>query len=211
MENLLANFLFQYKYCPLPGIGTLVLSETEASYEYSEKSVSSPQAIIRLKNSELDPHPFEQYVSQVKSITEDEATRVINQFSEKLQNLDAYAELKVPCVGKFFVDADGQINFKQIPFPQYLRQPVHAEKVIRPDATHSILVGDKESNSAIMTEYYSTEPLKKKRTWQLAALLLFLLGLGTIAFYYFGEHRSGLYNTSKARLQEEPSTYTIPK
>ncbi len=212
MEHLIATFLFQYKYCPLPAIGKLSLTEKPALVAHGAKLIDPPQPVITLVQGEFDTDDFLAYISHVERIEKEEAQSRLQRFCKQLQGLDSYAETRIPNTGKFYVNAEGNLVFRHSTFPTIFQDSVPAEKVIHPDASHTLLVGDKESSTSQMTEYYNIEEPVPQKKWWIAVIVLALTALLIIFFYYSNNPNTGMFgNTAKPALQEEPQTYTTPK
>jgi hypothetical protein len=81
----------------------------------------------------------------------------------------------------------GEIHFESIAPASYL-QPVPAVRVIRQDAQHAILVGDKETTTQDMSELLSEGTVIEKESWWVYALILFAVALVLLFFHFF---RSG--------------------
>lgn len=212
LEHLIASYLFRNKLCPLPNIGKLVITQTPATVSQGAKRIEAPQCQIELVPGEYPTEDFVTYISSVKQIEKNDAREKLERFCEKLQSLDAFAETKIPHTGKFYINAEGALFFKHTTFPPTLLEAVPAEKVIHPDSSHSLLVGDRESNTTLMTEYFNVEEPAPRERWWIAALLLALVGLAVVSLYYFNGDKSGLFgNASKTPLREAPQTYSTPK
>ena len=202
MEELLATYLFQNKSCPLPGVGSLSIGDNTAYYVLGEKQIHPPMPYISFSPAERSTDDLVKFISTRTDISNDEAARQLGVYCAKLNSLDAYAESELPFAGKFYVDVEGSLVFKAIHFPEDFLAPLHAEKMIHPEATHNILVGDKESNSALMTQFYSESPLKRDRWW-IWAIVLFLIASISIIIYYTGDTVAG-----KVPVKETQRTYT---
>jgi hypothetical protein len=210
MEELIALYLFQNKTCPLPGVGTLSVTEQTASFEMVEKQVLPPLPVISFSPAERSPEDFLQFISRQANIPVQESTKRLEAYCEGLRTLDAYAEEKIPGTGKFYINEEGSLVFRQEELPGYLLPPVAAERIIHPESTHAILVGDKESNSALMTEFYSeAEPAKKSRWW-IWALLLSLLAIAVIVIYFNDGGNGTFGNATKVPAQTAAPTYKQP-
>lgn len=212
MEHLIAGYLYQSKSCPLPYIGKLALKETPASISPGAKLIEPGQHQITLLHGDYSPDGFVNYISAIEQIEGEEAMVRLQTFCNQLLNLDSFAEVRIPCTGKFYINAEGNLVFKHSPYPTFFLDAVPAEKVMHPDSSHSILVGDKESNSTLMTEYYNEEEVSAPRRWWIGALLLALVGLAVISLYFVNESDAGIFgNATKTPLREAPQTYTTPK
>ena len=212
MEHLIATYLLQNKSCALPGIGKLSLAEKLALVSPGAKLIEAPHQYITLQHGDFASNEFVNYISAVKRIDEEEARSQLQRFCNQLQTLDSFAETKIPNTGKFYVNAEGSLVFKQAAYPTIFLDTITAEKVIHPDANHLLLVGDKESNTTLMTEYYNVQEPAPQKKWWIAALLMALVGLSVICVYYFNEKSSGMFgNATKTPVQQAPQFYTTPK
>lgn len=212
MEHLIASYLFQNNHCPLPGIGKLTLTERPATISHGAKLIHPPQPAISLVHGEFSQDDFLNYVCAVEKIDESEANKKLQRYCSYLQSLDSFAEAKIPNAGKFYVNAEGNLVFKHSPLPQQFLDNIHAEKVIHPDASHTLIVGDKESSTSLMTEYYNVEEPAPRKKWWIAALILALVGITVILLYAFNEKNAGFFgNATKPVVPEATKTYTTPK
>lgn len=211
MEHLIADYLFKHRNCPLPGIGCLHINQQPASFILGEQQVTPPIPVISFSSQEKSSKSFIQFIAYNKGLQLPEAEKQLTDYCHSLDSLDAYSEKLIPAIGKFYVNAEGGLIFKPVNLPEELLPPVQALKVIHPDATHAIMVGDKESNSAIMTEYYSEAAPVKKRRWWIAAVILALIAIITIVVYFFNDRNGMFGNAQKTAPAAEPKTYSIPK
>lgn len=212
MEHLIANYLFRNNSCPLPSIGKLVLTEIPATVSLGAKRIEAPQSQIALVQGDFPAEDFVKYISSVEHVENDVARSRLQSFCEHLQKLDSYAETKIPNTGKFYVNAEGSLVFKHSAYPSFFLEAIPAEKVIHPDSSHSLLVGDTESNNVLMTEFFNVEDPAPRSRWWIAALLLAIVGLAIISLYYVNETNAGIFgNATKTPLPEAPQTYTTPK
>lgn len=199
------------KNCPLPGLGTLLIHNRTALYMQSEKYLTPPLPYISFSPVENPSLDFVDHTAKKLSVSKEEAMNIINTFCLKLNNLDSFSEVEIPLAGKFYIDAEGSLVFKPVHFPEVFLAPVPAERISHPEATHSILVGDTESNSALMTEYYSeSEPASTSRWW-IPALVLALLSILVIAAYFISnDNTNTVGNATKLKAGKEEKTYKIP-
>src|SRR5206468_9132257 len=91
-------------------------------------------------------------------------------------------------VGIFKKDVGGDIVFEPYAPPYELFPPVKAERIIRADATHSILVGDKEKTNYEMTELLNDETYVEKESWWIYALILAAIGLSILFFHLYSNN-----------------------
>lgn len=196
MQQLIASFLFQNRSCPLPGLGTLSLTETEAVADFSNKTITPPLSEIHFEPGETNRDDLLAYMARSTNTPVNEANAALDHFCAELKNdISTKATANLDGIGNFYVDGNGKMKFSQSPLPQYFLDPVSAERVIHPNAEHLILVGDKESTNTLMTEYFSEESPVKDRWW-IWALLLGGIGLIILLFYFNDMDRGSLFGNA---------------
>ena len=85
-------------------------------------------------------------------------------------------------MGTFTKVTNGLINFSAISLDSDFIPAVRAEKVIRQEAVHEILVGDQQSTNIEMEEYFNNNKSTIER-WKISAIVLFSISLLLILFY----------------------------
>jgi hypothetical protein len=195
MHQLIASYLFQNKTCPLPGLGTLLLTAGNAESDFFGKTIKAPEPVIVFETKENDASNLLDYIAAKTNST---VFQAIDKLGQLCNNLKGAAISNNPAtldgVGNFFSDASGNINFKPLALPFSFFQPVKAERVIHPEAEHNILVGDKETTNTVMTEYFSEEeetPAKKDRWW-IWVIILSAIALLALLFYANGASVSSM-------------------
>jgi hypothetical protein len=187
MHHLIASYLFQNKTCPLPGLGTLSLTTGNAEPDFAGKTIKAPEPVIVFETKENDASNLLDYIAAKTNST---VFQTIDKLGQLCNNLKGAAISNNPAalngVGNFFTDASGHINFKPVELPLSFFQPVKAERVMHPEAEHTILVGDKETTSTVMTEYFNEEEPVKKDRWWIWAIILGAIALLAILFYANG-------------------------
>ncbi len=210
MEELIAAYLFQHHYCPVPGRGQLVIKEKPACYVLGEKKLYPPIPFIEFNSQPCSSDDLLNYISLRLQVPVEAARQGLDNYSARLEKLDAFAEMVIPGAGKFYTTTEGELVFKSISAVEHFRPPVHAERVIHPQATHAILVGDKESNSAQMAEFYSESTRVTGGKWWIGALLLFIIAIAMIIMYYSDRGTENWGNGNPVPAAEEHPTYNTP-
>ncbi len=194
MHHLIASYLFQNKTCPLPGLGTLMITTTLAETDFSNTTINAPVPVITFETKDNDAGNLLDYIAAKTSST---VFQAIDQLGQLCNNLKAAAisnnAAVLNGVGDFFTDTSGNINFKPLVLPSSFFYPVKVAWVIHPEAEHHILVGDKETTNTEMTEYFNEEevPVKKDRWW-IWAIVLGVIALLALLFYANGAGISGM-------------------
>ena len=183
MHDLIASYLLQNKSCPLPGLGNLSVTTTGARTDFSNNVIIAPVSSIQFEAGETDTASLLTWLARQSNAEKQEVARTLDNFCSQLKNdvaKDSGANLEG--VGNFVVDSEGDINFTPIELPKHLMQPVTAARVIRLDAEHNILVGDKQTTNTEMTEYFNEEEPKKDRWW-IWAIVLGAIAVALVVFY----------------------------
>ncbi len=190
MEDLIEQYLFQYNQCPLPSIGSLHMKDASAISWHGDNKLSAPVPYIELTETENPADHFIRFIATRKKISRGEASILLQQYCADLLKLTAYKEMKLQNAGRFYIDTYGKLVFKQEAAPKEFLPSVQAQRVLHPKtATHNIRVGDTETTSAVMTEFYSDKGKTKKDFWWIWAFAL--MAIAAVALYfYFKDHQT---------------------
>ena len=208
MQQLIANYLFQYKNCPLPQIGTLHILSASATSEIGTQKIIPPLHTISFSKVITDGKNLTEFIAANKKISIDEAAYQLKNISEEITNLKEVQEFALAGVGVFLRSQNDNLIFNQVQTDVPFAQPVYAERVIHPDDSHAILVGDKETDRNTMTEFFTeTEPVKKNKWWIWAAAF-FVLSIVLIFVYLNNENQNKSFGIShKYELNEASKQY----
>ena len=169
MDYLIAPTLFQNKTCRLPGIGTLNIITASAESDFINSQIKAP-------------------LPSVVFIAELEDADVYNEFtalSELIKrDIDEVGSVTLIGIGDLVKGAESTISFLPQQLSQVFVPAVVAKRVVRQDAEHAILVGDKQTTNTVMTEYF-VEDISAKLVyhWWAAAIILGIVGLAIVAYY----------------------------
>jgi hypothetical protein len=193
MHRLIASYLFQNKSCPLPGLGTLSMVAGKAELDFLNTAIKAPATRIVFEAKESDASNLLDYIATKTDSTVLQTIERLGHFCHSLKTATmANHPATLDGVGNFFTDSSGNINFKCNHLPAIFLQPVTAERVIHPQAEHQILVGDKETTSTVMTEYYTETPVVKNRWWIWAIVLGAIAAIG-ILIYLNSDNASAMF------------------
>lgn len=188
MEALIEQYLFQYKKCPLPNIGLLQINEGHAVAWHGDNKLSAPVPQIAFSKTEIPAEHFIAFIAAQKKISLGEASLSLQKYCDDLGKLDAYKEMKLEQVGRFYIDQSGALVFKQDALPKELLPSVTIQRISRSKmASHNIRVGDTETTSEVMTEFYSDKEVVKKDHWWIGAFIL-AIATAAILYLYFKDH-----------------------
>jgi hypothetical protein len=211
MEKLLTAYLYQYKNCPLPGIGSLLLNPGHAEFLPGQKRMLAPMPFIELSNKEVSTGSLLNFITGQKNINTAEAVEMLNNYCGRITQLDLNEELPFSSTGSFYKDDNGNLHFKTVSLPAAYFPEVVAERVIHPDVAHNILVGDTETNSTAMTELLNTGEEKKRSRWWIAAVSLGVIAAIALLIYFTHHNSGGMFgNIKPVKASQSSKTYLTP-
>ena len=192
MEYHLAEFLLLKRYCPLGQVGHLLISKSPASFRPADKQMAAPVLTVQFSPALLDASEFVEFISSKDSCTSEAAAQGCSSFFNSLLSLSGTGEVVIPGIGRFFVGPSGALQFRQQTIQSAFSPSVPAEKVIRANSSHSVLVGEREVASSEMAGKLKntgrlTNPVYNYIAWFLAVLSLGLIGW-YISQYGFSTH-----------------------
>jgi hypothetical protein len=185
IQKLLASYLFQNRSCPLAGMGNLSIVQSPAISDFGNKKIIAPTATIQFSPAATNTDDLLAYLAHKTNTIQGHMGEAYEAFCKKLASeLHSGSPVDMEGIGQFNIDAGGNITFQSVNVPAAFLPSVTAERVIHPEAEHSILVGDKETTNTVMTEYFNEEPVVKDRWW-IWAIVLAALAIGTLIIYYY--------------------------
>jgi hypothetical protein len=186
MYDILNKYLFLNKSIPVPGLGTICMDNLPATIDASTRTIHPPTHRFRFdKFFDSPDKELFTYLSAQQNISDYEALRQYNDFAYSLRDrLNYFREASWEGLGILKKDDMGEIHFESsISNPLFL-QPVPAEKVVRANAKHMLLVGDRERSSGEMSDWFAEEPVHGNRLWWLVALIGGIAAAMIIMFHF---------------------------
>jgi len=210
MQSIITSYIIQKRECSLPHLGSLKFIRHHAVLDIADKQLSPPaeEIVFNESSDQLSP-TLTEYVSSVENISTNEAEEKINTWClNQRMILDNNGELVFESLGTIRTDASGKIFFKKKKGIIFY-EPVKAEPVIRKDAEHTVLVGDKETTSSAMNEFYREEVPQEKDKWRIIALVAGIAAI-LILIFYFSTHsfsEKGISNQKTFDIKQPAPTY----
>ncbi len=162
-----------------------------AGSDFVNRVILAPGQDVRLVSKAADPSPLIHYIAANQQLNYTDAEQALQDCCSTITaKLGMGESVTFPGLGTLMQDEKGYYQFVMMPLPDAFERPVPAERVIHPAAEHQVLVGDRETTSTAMADYYAAAPERKQRWW-IGALLLFLLGTGVMAYQYIQHPDSG--------------------
>ena len=215
MQELIASYLIQKRECHLPLLGSFAIKQQPASLDVADKIISPPtDEIIYNENETYLPDGLKNYVSHLQHIQLHEAEEIINNWCLNAKmSLDSGEKIIFNSIGTLQKDPAGNMLFQTMDGINFY-EPVIAERIIHKNDEHAVLVGDKETTSGAMNEFYREDVIiEKKYSWKLWAIILLALAL-LVLIFYFSSHAfsaNGIANQSSIPIQQPQATYSVPK
>lgn len=173
MFNAVTESFFQKKTCVLPGIGSLRMTHVSSQSDFPAHRILPPrQEIVFTPQS-----PYSKPAANAE----------ITQLSEQIRrHVREAGELNIEGLGIFYAAGEDDIQFAPYQLDESFFPQVTAERVLRPEAGHEIVVGDRQMNTRTMAQMLGLSISEtESRRWIWWALGLFLLSLGAIIAYFF--------------------------
>jgi hypothetical protein len=173
MIDILNSYLILHKSISIPGLGTIYVERVPANSDFVNRQILPPGYQFRFdKYFDAPDKEFFNYLATEKHIADFEAIRLYNEWAYDLRNqLKGEAPVEWKGIGKLYQDANGEIHFQPQKSERIPMKPVAAERVVRNNAAHAMLVGDKETTTLAMSEMLTEESSIKKRWWIYALII----------------------------------------
>ena len=213
MQTIITSYLLQAGKCALPNIGLFKIKYKPAQTDIVNKQMLPPVEEIIFNEQALFSSPgLINYIALKKEISASEAETLLNNFckewKEKIEDGEVLHFESFGCLQK---NDAGIISFKKEVGAEYF-VPVSAERVVHENAEHTVLVGDTETTSTAMNEFYRENVPVIKRRWVVGAVVLTAIALA-ILFYGFYNHKlstSGIGNRSHFTTKPADATHFKP-
>jgi hypothetical protein len=191
MIPALSSYLHQHKSLSIPGIGTIYIERTPARSDFTNKQILPPGYHYRFDRfyDTPDKHFFS-FIARKKNVADYEAMQWYNEWAYEISaKLKADSIVSWEGVGALKRNDSGDVFFETLaPIDAFL-QPVPANRIIRTNTAHTMLVGDKEFTNLQMSGYLhdnDKQPLQKTNR-AIYALIIGLL-LIIVLFIYFSRN-----------------------
>lgn len=185
MYAVLNKFLTLFHHLTLPGIGNLRVEQKPAQIDIANRSVYKPAPKIIFSNEELPAdRQFFHFLSQELHIDEVQAIRRFTDFATQLQaDIKANGVINLKGLGTLKKQNGNTLAFEQSMIPEYF--PVlTAERIVRKNATHTVMVGETEKTSDEMHAVLEEEAVVNEDRWWIPAIILAVIGIAALIYYY---------------------------
>lgn len=186
MVQLIRTYLLQNKSISIPGLGTIYVERTPAQADFINRQLLPPSYHFRFdKYFDAPGKDFFTFLAARKSVEDFEAIKIYNEWAMQLRNTISTDEFTpLQGVGSLKRDARGEIIFEPAGPQQSFHLPVPAERIIRTNAQHTMIVGDREVTNVEMTDYLSGARAKSRRWWIYAMIIAIVAIIAILVHLY---------------------------
>ncbi len=188
MKEILLKYLLQYQQLGLPGIGYLQLHTRASQTDIVNKRILPPTPAFRFATDvpAASQKDLVRFIASRMQVAEDLALRELEDFcTTALEGIKKGLPLEWSGFGSIRKGLAGEMAFELSSKSIFAFPPVTAERVIRVNAEHTILVGDTEKTNTQMSELLTEDEPQKRSRWWVWALVLAFAGLGVLGFYLY--------------------------
>jgi hypothetical protein len=207
MEKWLTSYLFEYKSCPLPSVGSLILQQGQAKLLPGEKKILAPRPSMGLHDKEISSYGLTGYLARQQDISINDAAAQLSTFCSQLHQLQSQEELPFSGIGVFYKEREGKLRFRSAELPEAFLPDVVAERVIHRDVAHNMIVGSRETNTTAMSSELLADGPPAKSKWWIAALVLATIGIAVIATWLTTDRKKSFGNATEITPATAPKTY----
>lgn len=185
MYNELLKFFALHHQLALPGIGSFTVETKAAVIDFTSRQINASKTVIVFNNEAVQPaKAFYDFLSAELNANHEKAVAVFADFTGKLKaELNSDKPVYFKGIGSLIKKAPGEFLFEAAPKPEWFPE-LAAEKVIRKNTIHTIMVGEEEKTSDEMQAVLAQTATGKKDKWWIAAAVLGAVGIAAIVVYY---------------------------
>lgn len=173
MVQLIRTYLLQNKSISIPGLGTIYVERTPAQTDFVNRQLLPPSYHFRFdKYFDAPGKDFFTFLAAKQKVEDYEAIKIYNEWAMQLRNnigTDNHTQLQG--VGSLKRDGSGDIVFEPVGAQNSFHVPVPAERIIRTNAKHTMIVGDKEVTNVEMSDYLQESHMRRSRWWIYAIII----------------------------------------
>ena len=185
MLQELARYLFQYKYVAIPGIGSFELNYQSAFFDVTRKLISPPFYATQFSKKDVVKEHQIQFLAANLKTDGLSAQHQLQEFGSELKSRIQHEILYWKGVGKL-EHRNAQILFQ----PENLSTglaPIPAEKIIRSNALHKVLIGEREFEKSHVQDPTTTAARKTNYAVLIGWLLLVVAAIAIFLLLYTGK------------------------
>jgi hypothetical protein len=187
MMSWLKAYFLQYRHLFLPGIGKLNAISVPARYDTAQQIMLPPQTSFQWVPADKvsdSPQSLIGFISRQSGQNEEESFESLQQFCNEFKaTLLQQGEWIWPGIGKWVALNEDQAGFVPEKELDTFYKAIPAARVVQKGKVHTMMVGDKETNTGIMQEMLleADEMEAGEGRWWIPALVIGIVALVLIA------------------------------
>ena len=203
LPSLLYRYFSLNGKVSIPGLGALSMVRVPAVIDFTTKQMFPPFQVLKFKTNHTDSTPEQSsYIARLSGMDNELVDNELKILGDSLRaRLMVERKLEWMDVGSFSVSDDGEIGFVPKTVTTDFFLPVQFTHVLRPNAAHTIKVGEEEKTNTDMEVFFEDQRSNAgKNKWQKAALVLVLIAVLLLGIrFMFGSFdlRESRYNPLK--------------
>ena len=211
MINFVNTYLLEHKSVSIPGLGTIYVERIPAQSDFVNRQLLPPAYHYRFdKYFDAPDKEFFSYLASQKKIPEYEAMKLYNEWALQLRNaIGSDQSTFIEGIGELKRDASGEIVFEPSVIPKTFNVTVPAERIVRTNAKHVMLVGDRERTNVEMNDYLH-EVHKERESWWMYALIIAAISLIAIFFHFYRNGSTAPYGNHQTIDVKRSATIYVP-
>jgi hypothetical protein len=194
----LTNYLLHYRQVSIPSVGTIRLVRQPAQLDVAAKIITPPTYRTEISSNEVVPEHQLAYLSAALQEDKDRVLDRLADMGRRLQQKVNESGFDWKGIGWIGQPADAAA------VTPAMLQPIPAERVLRQDAEHSVLVGDQEMTSTQMSgkkeEIVATAGSERSVQIIVGWVLLALAILFIVFLLYQGKFRVGATGSKQSPI-----------
>jgi hypothetical protein len=158
LQQFIQDSLFRQRRSCLPQLGVFTLQHIPARYDVTSKTITPPVEEIHFSENREDDGKCLEWIGQREHLTPTVAKMKMDKYLDLLkQQLKTGRPFEIPGVGVLRADTVGRLTFTAEEMPLE-RDSLELQPVIRPEASHKVLVGNKEIVNNQVVDHVSANP-----------------------------------------------------
>ncbi|HVX49100.1 MAG TPA: hypothetical protein VHB48_03050 [Chitinophagaceae bacterium] len=186
MYGQLYKYLALHRRLTLPGIGQFLIEDIPARIDFVNRKLYPFTPVIRFtQGTAMADKKFYNFIARGMQLDDLEAIQRFNEFIfeiKELFTLNGFVDF--PGIGRLTRQFSNTYSFKPLNNIQPYYPEIHAERVVRKNAGHTVKQGEEELHSSELTEDAAAEQENNQKSWKMYALALALIAAMAIAYYY---------------------------
>lgn len=189
MFQLFCKYLILNSRAHVPGLGVFFIERTPAKLDFANKIFIAPVSQINFKaQPSVADNRIYTFISRQQKIEESEAVIRYNNFADTIKkHLKEHKRMELPGLGVLLQNNEGNLYFNATSELNEYFPSAPANRILRENTEHPIVVGDINRTSRQMKEMFVEEPQKRshaKDYWWKFAIALGIIGIAGILYYY---------------------------